>query len=111
MCVQCGVCALCVVVSGVLCVSVGVCVLVCVCVCVVMCGVGAGAGVQCVVSVVFVRGVCVVCVVCGSAWHVENPCVRSKRLRMYRQNARMLNTCALFAGKDRGLLNLHTGTC
>ena len=75
------------------CVVFGVCVFVCVlCVCVV-CG---------------VCGVCGVgCVVCGAAWHAENPsvcsfktppCVRSGRLRVYRQNARVLNTCGRVAG-------------
>ena len=46
---------------------------------------------------------CVVCVlsVCGAAWHAEkpsvcrfktSPCVRSKRFRVYRQNARMCSS-------------------
>ena len=38
-----------------------------------------------------------------------SPCVGSKRLGVYRQNARMLNTCARFAGTHGGVLNLHTG--
>ena len=57
--------------------------------------------------------------VCGAAWHAENPpvcrsktspCVGSKRLCVYQQNVRMLNTCARFAGTHGGVLNLHTGT-
>ena len=51
---------------------------------------------------------CLWCVVCG---HAENPlCVGSKRLRVYRQNARMFNTCARFAGTHEGVLNPHTET-
>ena len=62
---------------------------------------------------------CAVCAVCGAAWHAENtsecrfktsPCVGSKRIRVYRQNARMLNTCARFAGIHGCVLNLHTET-
>ena len=80
MCVQCGVCVLCVVVSGVL----------CVCSCVLVCGLWC---------------LCVMCVVCGAAWHAENlPCVGSKRLRVLVQNTsvctgetpRMSNACARF---------------
>ena len=37
-----------------------------------------------------------------------SPCVGSKRIRVCRQNARMLNTCARFAGTHGGVLNLHT---
>ena len=132
--------SVCFVRGGVWCVvCVGVCVLVCavvyvlrVCVwdvrfvfwccgvlcCVVMCGVGAGDGVQCVVC--GVSGVCAwrvlcvrcgVCGVCGAAWHAENhPCVGSKRLRVYRQNARMCSTCARFASTHGSVLNVHTET-
>ena len=79
------------------------CVVLC---CVVMCGVGAGVG------------VCVWCV-CGAAWHAEkhavcrfktSPCVGSKRLRVYRQNARMCSTCARFASTHGSVLNVHTET-
>ena len=78
--------------------------------CVVMCGVGAGVGVQCVVC-----GVCGVCVrgvcVCNAAWHAEKPFVcRFKTSRVYRQNARMLKTCARFAGTHGGVLKVHTET-
>ena len=68
--------------------------------------------VWCVCVCFFVCGVW--CVECGA----ENlpvcrfktfPCVGSKRLRLYRQNARMLNTCARFDGTHGGILNLHTG--
>ena len=38
------------------------------------------------------------------------PCVGSKRLRVYRQNARMCSTCARFAGTTGGVLNPHTET-
>ena len=37
------------------------------------------------------------------------PCAGSKRLRVYRQNARMCSTCARFAGIHGDVLNLHTG--
>ena len=80
---------------------------------VVMCGVGAGVGVQCVVCGVCgacawcVLCVCgVVCVVC--VWRGKHPNVGSKRLRVQVQNARMLNTCARFAGAHGGFSNLHT---
>ena len=46
-----------------------------------------------------VRGVRGVLSVCSAAWHAETspPCVGSKRLRVYVQNARMLNTeCVCF---------------
>ena len=55
---------------------------------------------------------CAFCVlgVCGAAWHAEkNPCVGSKRFRVCRQSARMLNTCGRFAGTHGSVLNLHTG--
>ena len=117
VCVEsvCGVCAE-------ECVGCAFCVLCvwCIVVCVVMCCVGAGVGVQCVV-----RGVRGVCCVCGAAWHAENhplcrfktpPCVGSKRIRVYRQNARMLNTRAFcrytrmrFEPTHGDVLNLHTG--
>ena len=35
------------------------------------------------------------------------PCVRSKRLRVHRQNARILNTCGRFDSTHGGVLNLH----
>ena len=64
MCACNVVCALCVVASGVLYVSVGVCV-------------GAGVSVRCVVCGVWCLCVCVcvrgVCCVCGAAWHAEKP--------------------------------------
>ena len=92
--------------------------------CVVMCGVGAGVGAQCVCVCVcgggcVVRGACCVCWVCNAAWHAEklpvcrfktSPCVRSKRLRVYWQNARMCSTHARFAGTHGSVLNLHTET-
>ena len=67
---------------------------------------------------VWVCCVCLVSVVsvCGAAWHAENPvckfqtppCVRSKRFRVYRQNARMMNTCRCFARTHGSVLNVHT---
>ena len=47
----------------------------------------------------------------------KSPCVGSKRIRVYRQNARMLNTCARFAGihgcvfepAHGDVLSIHTG--
>ena len=71
-------CGMCVLFFGVLC-------------CVVMCGVGAGDGAQCVVWGVCVwrglaRGKPPVC------RFQTSPCVGSKRFRVYRQDARMLNT-------------------
>ena len=54
-----------------------------------------------------VRGV--LCVWRGLA-RGKPPCVGSKRLRVYGQNARMCSTCARFARTHGGLLNLHTGT-
>ena len=39
-----------------------------------------------------------------------SPCVGSKRIRVYRQNASMLNTCARFAGIHACILNIHTET-
>ena len=36
------------------------------------------------------------------------PCVHSKRLRVYQQNARMLNTCGRLAGTHGGVLNART---
>ena len=35
------------------------------------------------------------------------PCVRSKRLRVYRQNARMLNTCGRLDSTHGGVLDVH----
>ena len=70
-----------------------------------------GAHIQ---AFVFVCVVCVVCLLCvaqlGTRKPLPLPCVGSKRLRVYRQNARMLNTCARFAGTHRGVLNLHMET-
>ena len=84
--------------------------------CVVMCGVGAGVGAQCVVcGVCGVR--CVVCVWLGLARGKTpvcrfkmSPCVGSKRIRVYRQNARTCATCARFASTHRSVLNVHTET-
>ena len=79
--------------------------------CVLMCGVGSGASVQCVAGGVY--GVCAWCVVaaavvvCCVVW--KKPCVGSKRLRVYQQNARMCSTCARFASTHGDVLNLHTG--
>ena len=39
-----------------------------------------------------------------------SPCEGSKRLLVYRQNARMSSTCARSAGTHGGVLNLHTET-
>ena len=36
------------------------------------------------------------------------PCVRSRRLRMYGEKARMSNTCGRFPGTHGGVLNAHT---
>ena len=88
-----------------------------VCACSVVCVLCAWWCLVCCVSV----GVCVcVCVgVCGATWHAENPpcvgfqtspCVRSKRLRVYRKHARMCSTCARFSGTHGGVLNVHTET-
>ena len=65
--------------------------------------------------------VCTLCVVlvvwCGAAWHAENlsvcrfkthPCVRSRRLRVYRENVRVFRTCGRFPGTHGGVLNAHT---
>ena len=38
-------------------------------------------------------------------------CVRSKRLRVYRQHAHMKKTCGHVAGTHGDILNAHTGTC
>ena len=94
---------------------------------VVMCCVGAGVGVQYVVLVLVCNVWCVVsvvCVWCGLARgkpsvcrFKTSPCVGSKRLRVYRQNARMLNTCARFCRYTQrrfepthgDVWNLHTG--
>ena len=82
---------------------------------------GAGVGVQCVVCGCGVCGVCVCawCVLCvrrgvccvwrGLARGKNPPCVGSKRIGVYRQNARMLNTSACFANTHGDVLNLHTG--
>ena len=68
--------------------------------------------VQCVCNACFVSVVCgawCVCGVFGAAWHAEKPpCVGSKRLRVYRQNARMCSTCARFASTHGSVLNVHT---
>ena len=88
----------CVCAECVLCVVVYCCVLVC--------------NVVCVVSVVSVMCCVSLCGVCGAAWHAQKPpvCmlktslyVGSKRLRVYRQNARMLKTCARFTGIHGGV--------
>ena len=84
MCAVCGVYMWCCVVVWVVCGCVVLCVVLVLCVC--TCGV--------VVRVVW----WCVCVVCGEAWHAGKspvcrfktpPCVRSGRLRVYRQKARM----------------------
>ena len=133
----CSVVCVCFVRGGVWCV---VCVLVCVCVgvCVGVCAESVwemcvlcfGAVVCCFcvalwcwcvvcvrVCVVCVRCVCVLCVWRGLARgkppvcrFKTSPCVGSKRLRVYRQNARMCSTCARFASTHGGVLNLHTET-
>ena len=36
------------------------------------------------------------------------PCVRSRRLRVYPENARMSNTCGRFPGTHGGVLNAYT---
>ena len=61
--------------------------------------------------------VCVVCVWRGLARGKPfvcslktSPCVGSKRIRVYRQNARMCSTCARFASTHGSVLNLHTET-
>ena len=36
------------------------------------------------------------------------PCMRSRRLRVYRENARMSNTCGRFPGTHGGVLNAYT---
>ena len=91
----------------------------------VMCGVGGWCvvcNVWCVVSrdMYYICGVvCCVCCVCGRCLargklpvcrFKTSPCAGSKRIRVYRQNARMLNTFARFARSHGGVLNLHTET-
>ena len=101
-----------------------VCVVLCVvCACGVVCAcVCCGVCVLCVLC-----GVSVGCVVCcflcvcacgvGEAWHAENlpvctfktpPCVRSGRLRVYRQQARMSWTFGPVAGTHGDVLTVHT---
>ena len=49
---------------------------------------------------------CGVCVWCGT---LKNPpCVRSRRLCVYPENARMFNTCGRFRRTHGGVSNLHT---
>ena len=90
---------------------------VCVCTCGVVCT-------CCVVCCVVVLWCCVWCVV---VWYVARlgarkkstpvfmssspPCVHSKCLRVYWQDARMLNTSGRFAGAHEGILKLHTEAC
>ena len=81
-----------------------------VCVCAVWC-----LWCVCAWCVLCVRcGVCGVCVWRGLARgkppvcrFKTSPCVGSKSFRVYRQNARMWNTCARFAGSHGSVLNLH----
>ena len=128
---ECGVCAESVCGMCVLCFGVVVCCVVSLCVVLVLV-----FGAQCC-GVCGVCAWCVLCVRCGvwclwclcvwrglargktSRVQVPNasvctfktlPCVGSKRLRVYRQNARMLNTCARVAGAHGGVLNLYTET-
>ena len=66
-----------------------------------------------------VARVCNACFsVCGAAWQAGTPpvlrfstppCVHSNRLRMYRQNAIMLNTCGRFASTHGGLFECTHG--
>ena len=99
------------------CVHVVLCVRVCVVVCVVC------VWCVCVVCVWCVLCVCVCCFLCvctcgvGEAWHAENPpvcpfktppCVRSGRLRVYRQQARMSKTFGPVAGTHGDVLTVHT---
>ena len=79
--------------------------------CVCTCGVVCCVYMWCVVSVVCVH------VVCGEAWQAENPpmctfktppCVRSGRLRVYRQQARMSKTWGPVAGAHGDVLTVHT---
>ena len=84
-----------------------------------------GVGVVCVHVVLCVHVVCGVggacggaCgVVCGETWHAENlpvctfktpPSVRSGRLRVYRQQARMSKTSGPVAGTHGDVLTVHT---
>ena len=50
------------------------------------------------VDAFFLSILSVVCVVCGEAWHAENPCVDSKRLRVYGQDVSVCtgNTLSFF---------------
>ena len=75
--------------------------------------------VWCVLCVCGVVCVCVVCCLCVARLGTRktpacrfktSPYVSSKRIRVYRQNARMLNTCARFAGIHGYVRNLHTET-
>ena len=62
---------------------------------------------------------CTVCCLCVARLGTRNPpvcryktspCVGSKRIRVYRQNARMCSTCARFASTHGSVLNVHTET-
>ena len=75
-------------------------------------------GVLCVVCCAVWCGVCGVGVWRGLARgklpvcrFKTSPCVNSKRFRVYRQNARLLNTCARLAATHEGVLNQHTEAC
>ena len=83
---------------------VGVCGVLCV-----LCGVSVGCVVCCFL--------CVCTCGVGEAWHAENPpvcpsktppCVRSGRLRVYRQQARMSWTFGPVAGTHGDVLTVHT---
>ena len=110
VCVQC-VCVCCVLLCAWCCVLC-VCVVCLLCVCVVCCVLCVGVHCVCVCGVC-VRGVC------GARLGTRKtvPCVGSRRLHVYWQNARMCSTCARFARTHGGLfepthgdvLNLHTG--
>ena len=118
--VVCVVLFLCVVCCFFVCVHVVSCVVVWCCVymwCCVLCGVVCGVGVVCVVWVVSVCACGVVVhvvwcgVVCGEAWHAENPlCVRSKRLRVYGQDVSVCTGNKPACVRHAGLLPVHTET-
>ena len=111
-------CALCGVVWYVWCEG-GVCTCSCTCTCSCSCTCTCTlcCGVVCSVGGVWCGVVLCCSVWCGAAWHAENtsvcrfktpPCVRSRRLRVYRENARMCWTCGRFPGTHGGVLNAHT---
>ena len=67
---------------------------------------------QCVVGLFGFAWACVGLCVLGGVKGVyasnASPCVRSKRFRVYRQQAHMFHICGLGAGTHADVLNVHT---